>query len=190
MSLSPALSVGSYTHQYHSQGYLVYQHQGQAAKVCAESLNTSLSQDQAQTFVRSLANTTCSHLQYDKMSWAAVTRDEEEAEVQYVGVSQTETSPGLLSLILSLQISALETGDTFPSVSCPSKLVLRMECEDLQCGRRPAASQEVTEGSDNRTVRHGDWPWHVSLFKSSSHVCDGTLVDTSWVISTKSCFQG
>ena len=87
MSLSPALSVGSYTHQYHSQGYLVYQHQGQAAKVCADSLNTSLSQDQAQTFVRSLANTTCSHLQYDKMSWAAVTRDEEEAEVQYVGVS-------------------------------------------------------------------------------------------------------
>ena len=87
MSLSPALSVGSYTHQYHSQGYLVYQHQGQAAKVCADSLNTSLSQDQAQTFVRSLANTTCSHLQYDKMSWAAITRDAEEAEVQYVGVS-------------------------------------------------------------------------------------------------------
>ena len=87
VSLSPALSVGSYTHQYHSQGYLVYQHRGQAAKVCADSLNTSLSQDQAQTFVRSLANTTCSHLQYDKMGWAAVTRDEEEAEVQYVGVS-------------------------------------------------------------------------------------------------------
>ena len=87
VSLSPALSVGSYTHQYHSQGYLVYQHQGQAAKVCADSLNSSLSQAQAQTFVRSLANTTCSHLQYDKMGWAAVTRDEEEAEVQYVGVS-------------------------------------------------------------------------------------------------------
>ena len=96
----------------------------------------------------------------------------------------------VLSLILSPQISALESGDSFPSVSCPSKLVLRMECEDLQCGRRPAAVQEVAESSDLRTVRHGDWPWHVSLFKESSHVCDGTLVDTSWVISTKSCFQG
>ena len=33
VSLSPALSVGSYTHQYYSQGYLIYQHQGQAGKV-------------------------------------------------------------------------------------------------------------------------------------------------------------
>ena len=86
VSLSPALSVGSYTHQYHSQGYLVYQHQGQAGKVCADNLNTSLSQQQAETFIRSLANTTCSHLQYNKMSWAAIARDEEEAVVQYVGV--------------------------------------------------------------------------------------------------------
>ena len=97
----------------------------------------------------------------------------------------------LLAVILSPQISALESGDSFPSVTCPSKLVLRMECEDLQCGRRPAAiTEEAEEGSDARTVRHGDWPWHVTLFKESSHVCDGTLVDTSWVISTKSCFQG
>ena len=87
VSLSPALSVGSYTHQYHSQGYLIYQHQGQAGKVCADNLNTSLPQDQAETFIRSLANTTCSHLQYNKMNWAAVTRDEEDADVQYVGVS-------------------------------------------------------------------------------------------------------
>ena len=88
MSLSPALSVGSYPHQYHSQGYLIYQHQGQAGKVCADNLNTSLPQDQAETFIRSLANTTCSHLQYNKMNWAAVTRDEEDADVQYVGVSK------------------------------------------------------------------------------------------------------
>ena len=90
MSLSPALSVGSYTHQYHSQGYLIYQHQGQAGKVCADSLNSSLDQQQSETFIRSLASTTCSHLQYNEMSWAAVTRDQEEAEVQYVGVSITQ----------------------------------------------------------------------------------------------------
>ena len=92
-------------------------------------------------------------------------------------------------VIVTIQISALESGDSFDSVECPSKLVLRMECSELDCGRRPAAIA-ATEGGDNTTVRHGDWPWHVTLFKESRHVCDGTLVDTRWVMSTKSCFQG
>lgn len=37
---------------------------------------------------------------------------------------------------------------------------------------------------------HGDWPWHVSLFKEDVHLCDGTLVSPQWVATTTSCFQG
>lgn len=37
---------------------------------------------------------------------------------------------------------------------------------------------------------HGDWPWHVALFKEDVHICDGTLVATDWVATTTSCFQG
>lgn len=36
----------------------------------------------------------------------------------------------------------------------------------------------------------GDWPWHVALFRDDTHVCDGTLVSSSWVLTTESCFQG
>lgn len=36
----------------------------------------------------------------------------------------------------------------------------------------------------------GDWPWHVSLFRDDTHVCDGTLVSADWVLTTESCFQG
>lgn len=36
----------------------------------------------------------------------------------------------------------------------------------------------------------GDWPWHVALFKSDTHVCDGTLISAEWVLTTESCFQG
>ena len=86
VSLSPALSIGSYTHQYYNQGYLIYQHAGQAGKVCAGQLNASLTQDQTEMFIQSLANTTCHHLQYGQLGWVAITKDEEEAEVQYVGV--------------------------------------------------------------------------------------------------------
>lgn len=36
----------------------------------------------------------------------------------------------------------------------------------------------------------GDWPWHVSLHRDDTHVCDGTLVSDTWVLTTESCFQG
>ena len=61
-----------------------------------------------------------------------------------------------------------------------------MECGGLECGQRPA---RVTRELDTR-ARHGDWPWHVTLVREGTHVCDGTLVHDHWVISTKSCFQG
>ena len=37
---------------------------------------------------------------------------------------------------------------------------------------------------------HGDWPWHVALYKNGNHVCDGTLMNERWIMTTASCFQG
>ena len=109
MSLSPALSVGSYTHQYHDQGYLIYQHQGQAGKVCAEGLNTTLRPDQVEVLVHSLANTTCHHLQYRDMGWAAVAQDTEEGPVQYVRVGRScvMTMFSNINLLYSAGVSGL-----------------------------------------------------------------------------------
>ena len=89
----------------------------------------------------------------------------------------------------------MENGDTFERTECPSKLVLRMECEDLECGKRPAVvsgvyDKDVEDDGGHRMAKHGDWPWHVTLIKEGTHVCDGTLVHSNWVMSTKSCFQG
>lgn len=36
----------------------------------------------------------------------------------------------------------------------------------------------------------GDWPWHVTLHRDDTHVCDGTLISENWVLTTESCFQG
>lgn len=36
----------------------------------------------------------------------------------------------------------------------------------------------------------GDWPWHVVLLRDDTHLCDGTLVSDTWVLTTESCFQG
>ena len=37
---------------------------------------------------------------------------------------------------------------------------------------------------------HGDWPWHVALYKDGAHVCDGSLMNELWLVTTASCFQG
>ena len=50
--------------------------------------------------------------------------------------------------------------------------------------------KDVEDDGGHRMAKHGDWPWHVTLIKEGTHVCDGTLVHSNWVMSTKSCFQG
>jgi len=179
LSLAPRLSVGSYIHQYHDEGYLLYQHNGRAGKVCIEGLNKTVPEDQIEIVIERLANSTCRALEYRKMSWAAVGQDEELEDIQYVG------------------IMTLQDSDTFQPMECPSKMVVRMECDELECGRRPANvhgkisdSNEIEVDGADITAKHGDWPWHVSLFKEGTHVCDGTLIDKQWIMSTKSCFQG
>jgi len=179
LSLAPKLSVGSYIHQYHNEGYLLYQQNGRAGKVCTEGLNQTVADDQVEIVIERLANSTCRALEYRKMSWAVVGKDEELEDIQYVGITK------------------LQESEAFEPMECPSKMVVRMECDDLECGRRPANvhgkiinSNEIEMDETDITAKHGDWPWHVSLFKEGTHVCDGTLIDKQWVMSTKSCFQG
>jgi len=177
LSLAPRLSVGSYIHQYNSEGYLLYQRAGRAGKVCA---GLEAEGENQEAYVKTLANQTCKALEYEHLAWAAVGRDEELVEdIQYVG------------------LEGLSVGVDFQPVECDDRLVVRMECEGLQCGKRPAAlqgkeqfSENLVSSEDLDTARHGDWPWHVALIKEGVHVCDGTLIDSQWVMSTKSCFQG
>ena len=109
VSLAPRLSVGSYIHQYNrystfppelfqpscvsSEGYLLYQRAGRAAKVCArkpgegEGAQEQEQEQEQERRVKELANTTCAALEYESLSWAAVARDEEKVEdIQYVGM--------------------------------------------------------------------------------------------------------
>ena len=87
---------------------------------------------------------------------------------------------------------------SFIDVPCKSKEVVKIECESLECGRRPAhvkteslARKYVSDPHATwSSALHGDWPWHVALYKNGQHVCDGTLMSESWIVTTASCFQG
>lgn len=54
----------------------------------------------------------------------------------------------------------------------------------LECGIQSQSS------ALSKMASHGDWPWHVALFKEDIHICDGTLISEDWVVTTTSCFQG
>ena len=73
-----------------------------------------------------------------------------------------------------------------------SRNVVNITCDKLICGRRPAfVAKEARSNLVNKDYAlHGDWPWQVALYKNGLHVCDGTLMDEQFIITTASCFQG
>ncbi|XP_034525969.1 polyserase-2 isoform X1 [Ailuropoda melanoleuca] len=58
------------------------------------------------------------------------------------------------------------------------------EPEDLDCGR-PEPSARIVGGSD---AQPGSWPWQVSLHQNGGHICGGSLIAPSWVLSAAHCF--
>lgn len=81
-------------------------------------------------------------------------------------------------------------GDSvFLPTECPHKNILHIGCENLECGIQELHTNTGVQGL-NKMSNHGDWPWHVALFKDNVHLCDGTLMSEEWLLTTASCFQG
>ncbi|XP_062859514.1 serine protease 33 [Trichomycterus rosablanca] len=53
-----------------------------------------------------------------------------------------------------------------------------------ECGRPPLQSR-IVGGYD---ASDGHWPWQVDIQDSLGHICGGTLISDSWVLSAAHCF--
>ncbi|KAJ1175419.1 hypothetical protein NDU88_000707 [Pleurodeles waltl] len=65
--------------------------------------------------------------------------------------------------------------------SCVSGRIVALKCSE--CGTRSKASR-VIGGSD---ALLGRWPWQVSLYLSSKHVCGGSIVAHQWIVTAAHC---
>ncbi|CAM5147615.1 unnamed protein product [Natator depressus] len=64
---------------------------------------------------------------------------------------------------------------------------LLLELPMLEACEQPMESPRIVGGND---AKNGSWPWQVSIREGSNHVCGGSLIAESWVVSAAHCFNG
>ncbi|XP_034940783.1 atrial natriuretic peptide-converting enzyme [Chelonus insularis] len=157
--------------KYIPEGYVLFNEKGTVGKLCVENLNVTLPLTEMNTVLQTAAASLCTLLTYNGMSSVEI-RTDNEANVQYVHMEDP----------LASKIS-------FVRAPCPNKQVMYVRCGELECGIQALKIKSNTKVL-NKMAEPGDWPWHVALFKEDTHVCDATLVSSSWLLTTASCFQG
>ncbi|XP_022238605.1 atrial natriuretic peptide-converting enzyme-like [Limulus polyphemus] len=157
----------------YSEGYLIFNEKGKFGKICTDSLNETIPSPRRDIILQSLAVSTCNMLNYKTADYVEM-REDAEIEDQYM-----ELEDSLLSSV------------KFSETSCENRHVVYMRCGNLECGVNPAQSQFINslQPVKPQNVTHGNWPWHAILLQNGEHVCDATLVDQVWVITSTVCFN-
>ncbi|XP_024215406.1 atrial natriuretic peptide-converting enzyme isoform X2 [Halyomorpha halys] len=156
---------------YFPQGNVIFIEKGLHGKVCTENLNDSIPTGNQGIVLNTIGTSLCKDLSFSKVKSVKIEKDKEIDSI-YVKMADPAAS----------EISFIPT-------HCPSKQILSVECTNLECGLQSVRTAKGIEGL-RKVASPGDWPWHIALFKSGTHICDGTLVELDWVITTASCFQG
>ncbi|XP_043372006.1 serine protease 27-like [Dermochelys coriacea] len=65
-------------------------------------------------------------------------------------------------------------------LSCLLAIWLLLELPMLEACEQPMGSPCIVGGND---AKNGSWPWQVSIREGSNHVCGGSLIAESWVVS-------
>ncbi|XP_065258936.1 serine protease 27-like [Emys orbicularis] len=72
-------------------------------------------------------------------------------------------------------------------LSCLLAIRLLLELPLLEACDQPMGSPRIVGGND---AKNGSWPWQVSIREGSNHICGGSLIAESWVVSAAHCFNG
>uniref|UniRef100_A0A8K9V5E7 Transmembrane serine protease 3a n=1 Tax=Oncorhynchus mykiss TaxID=8022 RepID=A0A8K9V5E7_ONCMY len=89
-----------------------------------------------------------------------------------------------LCLLLSLRL-AHHFLSFSSKTQCSSGTVTTIKC--LECGSRPQFSSRIVGGNVSAL---GQFPWQVSLHFQSEHLCGGSVVADSWILTAAHCVYG
>ncbi|XP_063049182.1 transmembrane protease serine 3 [Engraulis encrasicolus] len=68
---------------------------------------------------------------------------------------------------------------------CPSIMLVTLRCQ--ACGSRPAYRGRIVGGEVSTA---GQFPWQVSLHIQSVHLCGGSIITHTWVVTAAHCVYG
>ncbi|CAM4562428.1 unnamed protein product [Lepidochelys olivacea] len=91
-------------------------------------------------------------------------------------------------LAIALLVTSLALGDAHGSWNETAKVPrVKRQCylPWTCCGKR-SVSGRIFNGQD---AKDGAWPWQVSVQQNGFHICGGSLISESWVVSAAHCFN-
>lgn len=169
-SSSDIVSTSQLLHPH--QGYLMANEKGKYKKICMDDFNSTLPLFRRDVILKNLATTACSILNLGPPSRMELHQDGNSSD-GYLQIVDPQ-SPGL----------------RFTPAECRTKLVVYLHCSIQECGKSSATPpQNLTSTYLTKPGRHGEWPWHVMLQKDNKHLCDGTLINNRWVLTSSACFE-
>lgn len=177
VSLSSKSGAVSYVEPYQDSGFLVYQQNGESGKVCADAFERKEVHFEVDKILDNLGNSICSLLDFQKADSIEVIKDTTKVSVaddRYVDIMSS--------------MSVKSFASSYELIECTGQNVVKISCQGLECGKNPLGVFKTQQ--DYVEVNHGDWPWHVTLFRDGQHKCDGTLISSLWVATSASCFKG
>lgn len=184
---------------YQTSGVLASKIRGKDALVCVEKFeNVSIPLHRKSYLLDRMGTSVCATLGYHSMISS-------EPDVN------TDRST-LFSTIDEMNVDGIRL--RLSETACNSRQIVRITCdsETLECGRNPlftapdqrsravltSSLQKIYEQFDRPidllpgsvfAANDGDWPWLVSLFKDGQFLCEGTLIDSQWILTSSSCFE-
>ncbi|KAJ2952813.1 hypothetical protein O0L34_g7177 [Tuta absoluta] len=162
-------------------GYAVWSERGRVGKICASPYETD------KRALSGLSTSLCRAMTYKAAISAEVVPDLEEEALEDLDPPIQRDPPEYVEVVdpYAPEIS-------FRKSSCPERRVLKVVCDQFECGLPTARGFRSTNGVDglSRSAQPGDWPWHATLLRQHVHACDAALIHPSWLITTASCFQG
>ncbi|CAH1713307.1 atrial natriuretic peptide-converting enzyme-like [Aphis gossypii] len=163
---------------YPTEGFVFFVEQGMSGKLCAANFQTDIPNEKMTVALQTIATSLCRTLNYQNLTSVEIVDDED--------LQTTTSNPSRYAHVVDPFASEI----TFNLGTCPSRKVLRVACSDAVCGIQTNRRQKHGIDGLNKMASHGDWPWHAILYKSGTHVCDGSLISSEWLLTSASCFQG